>query len=338
MSRFLNISFEFYPPKTAEGLQHLNEAAFSLQAFSPTFYSVTFGAGGAAQAGTFEIVSMLQQKTNREIVPHISCIQLTKNEIAQLLNRYQALGIRRMVALRGDIISDVKQAGELTAIPAKNCGKAFCLDASREINSRLHQKGENRGSPPLETPIAKCSAGTAGELKYASELVQWVRELTGEKFHIEVAAYPEMHPESASAFQDVKNLKRKYEAGANSAITQYFFNPDAYFYFLEMCAKEKINMPIVPGIMPILNFNKLLHFSKTCGAEMPRWLCKRLEAYGDDQQSIQQFGIEVVSQLCERLIAGGATGLHFYTLNHAELCERILAQLGLGATNVAKHR
>jgi methylenetetrahydrofolate reductase (NADPH) len=169
--------------------------------------------------------------------------------------------------------------------------------------------------------------GAKGEFKFAYELVEFIRETTGDYFHIEVAAYPECHPQAKNALADVFNLKRKHEAGANSAITQYFFNPDAYFYFLDQCAKQQLFIPIVPGIMPILQFNKLSRFSDSCGAEIPRWLAKRLEAYGEDEGAVRAFGVEVVYNLCQRLLAGGAPGLHFYTLNHAELSMQIVQQL-----------
>lgn len=171
--------------------------------------------------------------------------------------------------------------------------------------------------------------GQAGELRYASDLVELIRDTTGSHFHIEVAAYPEFHPHAQSAMNDVLSLKKKLDAGANSAITQYFYNPDAYFYFIDYCAKLGIFAPIVPGIMPITQFSRLIRFSEVCGAEIPRWIRKRLETYGDDTQSVKQFGFEVVHDLCSRLISGGAPGLHFYTLNHAEPSAALVKMLGV---------
>jgi methylenetetrahydrofolate reductase (NADPH) len=245
---------------------------------SPDFFSITFGAGGSTREGTIDIVNMLKRETHTPVAPHLSCIGFNKEGLTEILHQYKALGVKRIVALRGDLPSGM---------------------------------------------------GSIGEFKFASELVKLIRDVTGDYFHIEVAAYVEYHPLAKNAQSDLLNLKRKYEAGANSAITQYFFNPDAYFYFLDECAREKIFMPIVPGIMPIMHFNKLVRFSDNCGAEIPRWLYKRFEAYGDDVESIRKFSVEVVYNLCERLISGGAPGLHFYTLNHSELCMQILEQLNL---------
>lgn len=275
--RPLTISFEFFPPKTSEGEQNLQDTAFALSKFIPDFFSVTFGAGGSTRLGTIETTKILQKNTSIPVAPHLSCIGSTCDEIRTVLDTYKLLGVKRLVALRGDLPSGMEQTGEL---------------------------------------------------KYASELVALIREMTGNYFHIEVAAYPEFHPQAKNALDDVLNLKRKYEAGADSAITQYFFNPDAYFYFLDECAKYGIFLPIIPGIMPITQFKKLLRFSEICEAEIPRWICKRLETYGDDIESIQAFGIEVVYNLCQRLINGGASGLHFYTLNRANATQELLTMLG----------
>ena len=272
----LTISFEFFPPKNQESLAKLIETAKNLSALSPSFFSVTFGAGGSTREGTLETVKALQQATGVPITPHLSCIASSRAEIVDILKTYQSLGVKRIVALRGDLPSGMVQAGEF---------------------------------------------------EYASDLVALIRQETGDYFDIEVAAYPEYHPHAKSAHDDVLNLKRKFDAGATSAITQYFFNPDAYFYFLDECAKEQIFMPIVPGIMPIHQFSKLLRFSNTCGAEIPQWMRKRFESYGDDQASIQAFGLEVVSNLCQRLLSGGAPGLHFYALNQAEPSTTLLLQL-----------
>lgn len=274
----LTISFEFFPPKTVEGNDHLHDAAFALAACKPNFFSVTYGAGGSTRVGTVETIKMLQAKTKLPTAPHLSCIGSEREEICSMLATYKLLGVKRIVALRGDLPSGM---------------------------------------------------GQAAGFKYASELVALIRQVTGDYFHIEVAAYPEIHPQAQGVHDDVLNLKRKYEAGANSAITQYFYNPDAYFYYLDDCAKHGISMPLVPGIMPVTQFHKLIRFSEVCGAEIPRWMRKRLESYGDDTVSIKKFGVEVVYHLCERLLVGGAPGLHFYTLNRAESCLEILNHLNL---------
>ena len=272
------ISYEFFPPKTPEGITNLTVAAQNLMSSKPHFFSVTFGAGGSTRSGTLDTVTLLSKQTGISVAPHISCIGSSTNEILGILTNYQDLGIRRLVALRGDMPSGM-------------------------VN--------------------------AGDLHYASELVALIRQHTGSHFHIEVAAYPEFHPQAKSARDDVLNLQRKYEAGANSAITQYFFNPDAYFNYLDDCAALGINIPVVPGIMPITQFSSLARFSDVCGAEIPRWIRKRLEGYGDDINSIQKFGLEVVTKLCERLLAGGAPGLHFYTLNRDKASLDIIKQLNI---------
>jgi methylenetetrahydrofolate reductase (NADPH) len=280
MKKPLTISFEFFPPKTPEGIKTLQETAKDLCELNPDYFSVTFGAGGSTREGTLEIVTWLQQNTPISVAPHLACVGLTRTELAQIIQTYQALGIKRLVALRGDLPSGM---------------------------------------------------GHSGELRYASDLVTLIRNTTQDHFHIEVAAYPEIHPQAKNALDDLDNLKRKADAGANSAITQYFFNPDAYFYFLEECAKQYINIPIVPGIMPITHFDKLIRFSDMCGAEVPRWIRKRLENYGNDAASLQAFGLEIVYTLCETLINGGAPGLHFYTLNHAQASIKIVKQLNLAS-------
>lgn len=274
----LEISFEFFPPKTDEGNQSLLKAATELMHWQPEFFSVTFGAGGSTRMGTLQTVDTLQQQTGMVVAPHISCIGFNRHEILETLDNYRQLDIKRLVVLRGDCPSGM---------------------------------------------------GNAGEYRYASELVELVREVTGDYFHISVAAYPEIHPEAISAHDDVLNLQRKYQAGANAAITQFFFNADAYFYYLDKCSEYGINLPIIPGIMPITQYHRLARFAEMCGAEIPRWLGRRLEAYGDDIEAIKAFGVEVVSNLCERLIAGGAQGLHFYTLNKSETTSKIINNLGL---------
>jgi methylenetetrahydrofolate reductase (NADPH) len=271
------ISFEFFPPKTPEGIRLLDQTILELAKSKPAFFSVTFGAGGSTREGTVETVKKIQQ-TCIAVAPHLACVGLTRADIIAILKTYQSLGIKRLVAIRGDLPSGM---------------------------------------------------GHSGELRYASELVCLIRESTGETFHIEVAAYPEVHPQAVNTEQDILHLKKKIDAGANSAITQYFFNPDAYFYFLDECQKHHITVPIVPGIMPITQFGKLVRFSDMCGAEIPRWIRKRLESFHDDQASVQAFGLEVVHTLCDQLLQHGAPGLHFYTLNHSEASIRLLDKLGL---------
>jgi methylenetetrahydrofolate reductase (NADPH) len=268
-------SFEFFPPKTAEGMATLRDARAELAKFNPEFFSVTFGAGGSTRDRTMETVLDIQQQ-GLPAAPHISCISSSKEEIRGLLQAYQASGIKRLVALRGDLPS-----GEVSA----------------------------------------------GDFRYASELVAFIRAETGQHFHIEVAAYPEFHPEAKSPAADVLNLKRKIDAGANSAITQYFYNADAYFHFIDQCAAAGINVPIVPGIMPIYNITQLARFSNVCGAEIPRWLRLRLEEYGDDMASLRAFGVDVVTDLCETLRVFGAPSLHFYTLNRAGVISNIIGNL-----------
>lgn len=275
MKNNISYSFEFFPPKTADGINNLRLARTELAKFKPEFFSVTFGAGGSTRDRTMETVFEIQAE-GYAAAPHISCISSSKEEIRELLNAYQAKGIKRLVALRGDVPS-----GEVSA----------------------------------------------GDFKYANELVTFIRQETGDWFHIEVAAYPEFHPESISASKDLVNFKRKIDAGANSAITQYFYNTDAYFRFLEACEQQDINVPIVPGVMPIYNFTQLARFSSVCGAEIPRWLRLRLEAYGDDIASLRAFGVDVVTELCGKLIDSGVEKMHFYTLNQSKTIAKIIDNL-----------
>lgn len=275
MNPSIAYSFEFFPPKTAEGIANLREARKSLAQFKPEFFSVTFGAGGSTRDRTMDTVFEIQDE-GYAAAPHISCISSSKEEIRELLSAYQAKGIKRLVTLRGDVPS-----GEVSA----------------------------------------------GDFKYANELVAFIRQETGDWFHIEVAAYPEFHPEAQSAAKDIANFKRKVEAGANSAITQYFYNTDAYFRFLEVCQQANINVPIVPGVMPIYNYTQLARFSGVCGAEIPRWLRLRLEAYGDDMASLRAYGTDVVTEMCDKLIAAGVKNMHFYTLNQAGTISKIIQNL-----------
>jgi methylenetetrahydrofolate reductase (NADPH) len=270
-------SFEFFPPKTPEGVEKLRATRRQLAQLNPKFFSVTFGAGGSTRERTLETVVEIQAEGS-EAAPHLSCIGSTPENIREILHTYRSHGIRHIVALRGDLPSGMADPGEF---------------------------------------------------RYASELVAFIRQETGDWFEIEVAAYPEMHPQARNAHEDLANFKRKVEAGANAAITQYFFNADAYFYFLDACENEGITLPIVPGVMPIGNFQQLARFSDACGAEIPRWLRKRLESFGDDMASIRSLGLDLVTDLCDRLLEGGAPGLHFYTLNQAGLTSTIWQRLGL---------
>jgi len=280
--RHIPLSFEFFPPKTIDGIANLRETRIQLATFKPEFFSVTFGAGGSTRDRTMETVFEIQTE-GHQAAPHISCISSSKEEIRELLTAYKNKGIKRLVTLRGDVPS-----GEVSA----------------------------------------------GDFKYAAELVAFIRNETGDLFHLEVAAYPEFHPEAISAAKDIANLKRKIEAGANSAITQYFYNADAYFRFVESCTKEGIDVPIVPGVMPIYNYTQLARFSGVCGAEIPRWLRLRLEAYAEDLPSLRAFGADVVSELCATLLASGVSSLHFYTLNQAGIISNIINNIGL-ETNVS---
>lgn len=259
-------SCEFFPPKTDDGADKLRTARQELEKLKPRFFSVTFGAGGSTQARTFDAVLEIQRDSQVEAAPHLSCIGSTRASIREILHQYKDNGIRHIVALRGDMPSGMREAGEF---------------------------------------------------RYANELVAFIREETGDHFHIEVAAYPEFHPQAISAQADLNNFKRKVDAGADAAITQYFYNADAYFRFVDDCEKLGVDLPIVPGIMPITNYMQLARFSDACGAEIPRWIRKRLEGFGDDKASIKTFGIEVVANLCHRLLDNGAPGLHFYTMNQA---------------------
>ncbi len=271
-------SFEFFPPKTPEGADKLRAVRARLATVNPAFFSVTFGAGGSTREGTLATVLEIHGE-GHAVAPHISCIGSTRAAVRELLQRYRDVGIRRLVALRGDLPSG--------------------------------------------------AAGGAGDFRYANELVEFIRAETGDWFHIEVAAYPEYHPQARSPADDLANFVRKVRAGANSAITQYFYNSDAYFRFVDDVAALGCTVPIVPGIMPITNYAQLARFSDACGAEIPRWIRKRLESFGDDRESIRAFGLDVVADLCEQLLAVDAPGLHFYTMNQAEPTLAIWQRLGL---------
>ena len=268
MSQERRYSFEFFPTKTEAGHEKLLNVARQLAGYNPDFFSCTYGAGGSTRDRTLNTVLQLDGDVKVPTAPHLSCVGDSVEELRSLLKLYQDAGIKRIVALRGDLPSGMGIA--------------------------------------------------SGELRYANDLVEFIRRETGDHFHIEVAAYPEMHPQARNFEDDIANFVRKARAGADSAITQYFFNADSYFYFVERVRSLGVDIPIVPGIMPITNYSKLARFSDACGAEIPRWVRKQLEAYGDDIDSIQAFGEQVITQMCEQLLAGGAPGLHFYTLNQAE--------------------
>ena len=269
------ISFEFFPPKTPEGADKLRLTRQALYAHQPEFCSVTFGAGGSTQEGTFGTVAEIL-KEGVAAACHFSCVGATKATVREQLAALQAMGVKRLVALRGDLPSGY---------------------------------------------------GAGGEFHYASDLVAFIREFTGQAFHIEVAAYPEIHPQAKSADADLQAFAAKVKAGANSAITQYFFNADAYFRFVEDTRRLGVEVPVVPGIMPITSSTQLMRFSDACGAEIPRWIRLRLQGFGDDTASIRSFGLDVITTLCDQLRTAGVPGIHFYTMNQApatlEICKRL---------------
>jgi len=269
------VSVEFFPPKTPEGVEKLRAVRQQLYALKPEFCSVTFGAGGSTQEGTFKAVADILSE-GVSAASHFSCIGATHATVRAQLATLKSMGVKRLVALRGDLPSGY---------------------------------------------------GAGGEFHYASELVAFIREETGDDFHIEVAAYPEVHPQAKSPQSDLEAFATKVRAGANSAITQYFYNPDAYFRFVDDVAALGVHVPVVPGIMPITSSAQLMRFSDASGAEIPRWIRLRLQSFGDDTASIKAFGLDVVTSLCEQLRAGGAPALHFYTMNQSvatiALCERL---------------
>ena len=272
----LPISFEFFPPKTPEGAEKLRAVRQQLYVRKPEFCSVTYGAGGSTQAGTFGVVREIQE----EGVPaasHFSCIGATRASVRDELSQLKAMGIKRLVALRGDLPSGY---------------------------------------------------GMGGEFHYASDLVAFIRDEFGDSFHIEVAAYPEMHPQAKSPAADLQAFAAKVKAGANSAITQYFFNADSYFRFVDDVRSMGLDIPVIPGVMPITNSSQLLRFSDATGAEIPRWIRNRLTSFGDDVTQIKAFGLDVVTALCERLHAGGAPALHFYAMNQSQATLEITRRLG----------
>jgi methylenetetrahydrofolate reductase (NADPH) len=272
----LPLSFEFFPPKTPEGVAKLSGVRRELYALKPEFCSVTYGAGGSTQAGTMQAVQAILAE-GVDAAPHFSCIGATRASIRERLAEFRAAGIRRLVALRGDLPSGY--------------------------------------------------GGSNGEFHYASELVAFVRAESGREYHIEVAAYPEMHPQARSPQADLQAFAAKVAAGADSAITQMFFNSDAYFRFVDDAHALGVDIPVVPGIMPITNSSNIIRFAEGCGAELPRWIRLRLQAFGDDTASIKAFGLDVITDLCDQLRNAGVPGLHFYTMNQAgptlEICRRL---------------
>ncbi|MDB5799172.1 MAG: 5,10-methylenetetrahydrofolate reductase [Rhodocyclales bacterium] len=277
MSRRIPFSIEFFPPATPEGMDKLRGVREQLATLGPEFFSVTYGAGGSTRDRTLQVVREICA-AGLDAAPHLSCIGATQASIRDHLAEFREIGVKRIVALRGDLPSGMADPGEF---------------------------------------------------RYANELVEFIRAESGKEFVIEVAAYPETHPQARSADSDFAAFRKKVEAGASSAITQYFYNADAYFYFVESVRRAGIETPIVPGIMPIASFIKLARFSESCGAEIPQWMRRKFEGFGDDADSIRAFGLDVVTTLCERLIAGGVPSMHFYTLNQAALTSELVKRLGL---------
>jgi methylenetetrahydrofolate reductase (NADPH) len=274
---FTPLSFEFFPPRTEEGRRKLAITRKQLSQYQPEYFSCTYGAGGATRAGTLQTITDIMNE-GIAAAPHLACIGASREEMTSLLQTYKNMGIRHIVALRGDVPSGV-------------------------------------------------GFGHQG-LRYANELVGLIRQEFGDWFHIEIAAYPEFHPQSRSAEDDINHFVRKCQAGADSAITQYFFNTDSYFWFVDEVQSRGVNIPIIPGIMPIASFSKLARFSETCGAEIPRWLRLKLQSYADDTASIKALGLDVVTEMCDHLLQQGAPSLHFYTLNQAGLVSTICQRLG----------
>ncbi len=274
----LPLSFEFFPPKTPEGVVKLRAVRQQLYAHRPEFCSVTYGAGGSTQSGTFGAVREILEE-GVDAACHFSCIGATRATVREQLAELKSMGVKRLVALRGDLPSGY---------------------------------------------------GMGGEFHYASDLVAFIREETGRDFHIEVACYPEVHPQARSPEADLQAFAAKVHAGADSAITQYFFSPEAYFRFVEESRKLGLDTPIVPGIMPITSSTQLMRFSDACGAEIPRWIRLRLQGFGDDIASIKAFGLDVVTDLCDRLRAGGVPSIHFYTMNQSVATLALLDRLAWG--------
>ena len=273
----IELSIEFFPPQSPEGLEKLRLVRDKLAVLKPAFFSVTFGAGGSTRERTFSVVKEIAA-AGYDAAPHLSCIGSTHTSIREILQQYRAAGIKRIVALRGDLPSGMAESGEF---------------------------------------------------RYASELVEFIRSETGDHFRLAVAAYPEWHPQARTPQDDLSAFVRKVKAGADVAITQYFYNADAYFHFVEDVRAQGLDIPVIPGIMPIASFYKLSRFSDACGAELPRWMRRKFEGLGDDVEAIRALSLDLVTELCERLLAGGAPGLHFYTLNQSLLTLEICKRLGL---------
>jgi methylenetetrahydrofolate reductase (NADPH) len=273
-----------FPPRTPEGVAKLPAVIGQLAAVRPDYFSVTYGAGGSDQDGTYQTIVAVVEHAGVEAAPHLTCVGSTKAHVAALLNRYREMGVKRIVALRGDL------------------------------------------------PATAMSAAAPGDFHYANELVSFIRAEHGNHFTIEVAAYPEMHPQAASPSADFDHFRRKVEAGADAALTQLFYNADAYFHFMDRCQKAGITIPIVPGIMPITGYANTVKFCGGCGADLPRWVRLRLEEMENDKPALQEFGADVVSRLCQTLLAGGAPGLHFYTVNQAGPTLKLWKNLGLPTT------
>jgi methylenetetrahydrofolate reductase (NADPH) len=281
MSSASNFSFELAPPRTPEAAERLPHVVSQLAQLGPKFFSVTHGAGGSNQDGTYETLLTVVDHCGIEVAPHLTCVGSTRANIAAHLQRYRDAGVKRIVALRGDL------------------------------------------------PATAMSASAPGEFHYANELVSFIRETHGDHFQIEVAAYPEMHPQAENPTADFENFCRKVKAGADSAITQLFYNADAYFCFVDRCTAAGITIPIIPGIMPITGFANIIRFCNGCGADLPRWIRLRLEELENDKPGLQEFGAEVVTRLCETLLRGGAPGLHFYTINQVAPTMRLWKNLSL---------
>ncbi len=277
MTKTVPVSFEFFPPNTPAGSEKLKTVVQDLAELRPEFFSVTYGAGGSTREKTLATVQAIAAQ-GFEAAPHLSCVGSTEAGIGEILATYRAQGIRRLVALRGDLPS---------------------------------------------------GTATVGDFRYANELIEFIRRTQGRDWFIEVAAYPEYHPQQRYARRDLEHFARKVKAGADSAITQFFFNPDAYFHFVDEVRALGVTVPIVPGIMPIHNYAKIAQFAARDGIEIPRWVALKMEGFMDDAASVRAFGIDVVTRLCERLIAAGAPGLHFYTLNQSSLALDIGRRLGL---------
>jgi methylenetetrahydrofolate reductase (NADPH) len=281
MNAPLTFSLELGPPRTPEAAAKLPAVIARLAELKPDYFSVTYGAGGSTQEGTYETIMSVIRLTGVEAAPHLTCVGSTRAHVAAQLARYREAGVKRIVALRGDL-------------PATALGPA-----------------------------------APGEFHYANELVSFIRAEHGDAFKIEVAAYPEMHPQAANPTEDFEHFRRKVEAGADAALTQLFYNADAYFHFMERCAQAGITIPIVPGIMPITSYASTLRFCNGCGADLPRWVRLRMEELEHDKAALADFGIGVVTRLCETLLGGGAPGLHFYTINQAGPSQRLWQNLGI---------